>query len=84
MYAIRSYYVHEAVGVDEIVLTKLDGTAKGGIIVGIVITSYSIHYTKLYEGASMPRASWRRSASQAPPVWMPTSAVSGVTSYNFV
>ncbi len=28
---------HEAVGVDEIILTKLDGTAKGGIIVGIAL-----------------------------------------------
>jgi fused signal recognition particle receptor len=29
---------HEAVGVDEIVLTKLDGTAKGGVMVGVAIT----------------------------------------------
>ncbi len=28
---------HEAVGVDEIVLTKLDGTAKGGVVVGIAL-----------------------------------------------
>jgi fused signal recognition particle receptor len=28
---------HEAVGVDEIILTKLDGTAKGGIIVSIAL-----------------------------------------------
>jgi len=29
---------HEAIGVDEIVLTKLDGTAKGGVMVGVAIT----------------------------------------------
>ncbi len=29
---------HEAVGVDEIVLTKLDGTAKGGVMVAVAIT----------------------------------------------
>jgi len=29
---------HEAVGVDEIVLTKLDGTAKGGVMVSVAIT----------------------------------------------
>ncbi|MBI5519752.1 MAG: signal recognition particle-docking protein FtsY [Desulfovibrio sp.] len=29
---------HEAVGVDEIVLTKLDGTAKGGVMVGVAIS----------------------------------------------
>jgi len=29
---------NEAIGVDEIVLTKLDGTAKGGVIVGVAIT----------------------------------------------
>ncbi|OIO00893.1 MAG: signal recognition particle-docking protein FtsY [Desulfovibrionaceae bacterium CG1_02_65_16] len=29
---------HEAIGVDEIVLTKLDGTAKGGVIVGVTIS----------------------------------------------
>ena len=28
---------NEAVGVDEIVLTKLDGTAKGGVVVGIAL-----------------------------------------------
>jgi fused signal recognition particle receptor len=28
---------HEAIGVDEIVLTKLDGTAKGGVMVGVAI-----------------------------------------------
>ena len=28
---------HEAVGVDEIVLTKLDGTAKGGVAVGVAM-----------------------------------------------
>lgn len=29
---------HEAIGVDEIVLTKLDGTAKGGVMVGVAIS----------------------------------------------
>jgi fused signal recognition particle receptor len=29
---------HEAIGVDEIVLTKLDGTAKGGVMVAVAIT----------------------------------------------
>ena len=29
---------HEAIGVDEIVLTKLDGSAKGGVMVGVAIT----------------------------------------------
>ncbi|MDY7001484.1 MAG: signal recognition particle-docking protein FtsY, partial [Thermodesulfobacteriota bacterium] len=29
---------HEAVGVDEIILTKLDGTAKGGVIVAVALT----------------------------------------------
>jgi fused signal recognition particle receptor len=28
---------HEAVGVDEIVLTKLDGTAKGGVVVAVTL-----------------------------------------------
>jgi len=30
---------HEAIGVDEIVLTKLDGTAKGGVMVGVAINN---------------------------------------------
>jgi len=29
---------HEAIGVDELVLTKLDGTAKGGVMVAVAIT----------------------------------------------
>jgi fused signal recognition particle receptor len=28
---------HEAVGVDEIILTKLDGTAKGGVVVSLAL-----------------------------------------------
>jgi fused signal recognition particle receptor len=28
---------HEGIGVDEIVLTKLDGTAKGGVVLGIAV-----------------------------------------------
>ena len=28
---------HEAIGIDGIILTKLDGTAKGGIVLAIVV-----------------------------------------------
>lgn len=42
---------HEAVGVDEIVLTKLDGTAKGGIVVAVALQhKLPITYVGLGEG----------------------------------
>ncbi len=43
---------HEAVGVDEIVLTKLDGTAKGGVIVGIAL-EYGVPITFVGLGEKM-------------------------------
>lgn len=42
---------HEAVGVDEIVLTKLDGTAKGGVIVALALSfDLPITFVGLGEG----------------------------------
>jgi len=42
---------HEAIGVDEIVLTKLDGTAKGGVMVGVAIShKLPISFVGLGEG----------------------------------
>jgi fused signal recognition particle receptor len=43
---------NEAVGVDEIVLTKLDGTAKGGVVVGIAL-EHSIPITFVGLGEKM-------------------------------
>lgn len=43
---------HEAVGVDEIVLTKLDGTAKGGVVVAVTI-QYGLPITFVGLGEKM-------------------------------
>ncbi|WP_043600402.1 signal recognition particle-docking protein FtsY [Solidesulfovibrio magneticus] len=42
----------EAAGVDEIILTKLDGTAKGGVVVGIAL-SFSVPITYVGLGEKM-------------------------------
>ena len=60
MYAIRSYYVFDAppitIGVVSFKFSLTGGieipcsiSVKGNIVTSFVITSYSIHYTKLYE-----------------------------------
>jgi len=43
---------NEAAGVDEIILTKLDGTAKGGVVVGIAL-SFGIPITYIGLGEKM-------------------------------
>ncbi len=43
---------NEAVGVDEIILTKLDGTAKGGVVLGICV-EYNIPITYVGLGEKM-------------------------------
>jgi len=43
---------HEAVGVDEIVLTKLDGTAKGGVVVAVSL-QYKVPITYVGLGEKM-------------------------------
>lgn len=43
---------HEAVGVDEIVLTKLDGTAKGGVVVAVSL-QYQVPITYVGLGEKM-------------------------------
>jgi len=42
----------EAAGVDEIILTKLDGTAKGGVVVGIAL-SFGVPITYIGLGEKM-------------------------------